>query len=251
MAQNFLPPAKMAIGFAPVVVNTGAQLVLFDTGNGAARRPDAGRLASLLATAGFQPEQIDLVVLSHFHPDHIGGLVEEGQPLLPNARYVTAAAEYDFWSPQDQLSGPTERVATLVQANVVPLAEKTTFIKEGAEVVPGIEALAAFGHTPGHMAFHIGERRRAAGRDRGHREPFRGLAAAARLARPLRHGQGAGDRLTPTHLRYDRHGADPVQRLSHAVPGGRLRRADRPRLPLCAGRVSARPVTPAGAVPAG
>jgi glyoxylase-like metal-dependent hydrolase (beta-lactamase superfamily II) len=155
MAQNFLPPSKMAIGFAPVVVNTRAQLVLFDTGNGAARRPDAGRLASLLATAGFQLEQIDLVVLSHFHPDHIGGLVEEGQPLLPNARYVTAAAEYDFWSLEERLSGPTERVATLVQANVVPLAEKITFVKEGAEVVPGIEALAAFGHTPGHMAFHI------------------------------------------------------------------------------------------------
>jgi glyoxylase-like metal-dependent hydrolase (beta-lactamase superfamily II) len=141
-AQNFLPPDKMVIGFAPVVVNTGKELVLFDTGNGVARRPDAGRLASMLATAGF-------------HPDHVGGLMENGQPLLPNARYVTAAAEYDFWSPKERLSGPTERVATLVQANVVPLAEKTTFIKEGAEVVSGIEALDASGHTPGHMAFHI------------------------------------------------------------------------------------------------
>jgi glyoxylase-like metal-dependent hydrolase (beta-lactamase superfamily II) len=154
-AQNFLPPDKMVIGFAPGVVNTGKELVLFDTGNGVARRPDAGRLASMLATAGFQPEQIDVVVLSHFHPDHVGGLMENGQPLLPNARYVTAAAEYDFWSPKERLSGPTERVATLVQANVVPLAEKTTFIKEGAEVVSGIEALDASGHTPGHMAFHI------------------------------------------------------------------------------------------------
>jgi glyoxylase-like metal-dependent hydrolase (beta-lactamase superfamily II) len=154
-AQNFLPPDRMVIGFAPVVVNTGKELVLFDTGNGVARRPDAGRLASLLATAGFQPEQIDVVVLSHFHPDHVGGLIENGQPLLPNARYVTAAAEYDFWSPKERLSGPTERVATLVQANVVPLAEKTTFIKEGAEVVPGVEALDASGHTPGHLAFHI------------------------------------------------------------------------------------------------
>jgi glyoxylase-like metal-dependent hydrolase (beta-lactamase superfamily II) len=178
MAQNFAA-RKMAIGFAPVVVNTGAQLVLFDTGNGAARRPDAGRLASLLATAVFQPEQIDLVVLSHFHPDHIGGLVEEGQLLLPNARYVTAAAEYDFWSPQDRLSGPTERVATLVQANVVPLAEKTTFIKEGAEVVPGIEALAAFGHTP-HMRSTL--RALRAVDVRGHRETLR-AAAAARFER--------------------------------------------------------------------
>jgi glyoxylase-like metal-dependent hydrolase (beta-lactamase superfamily II) len=84
-AQNFLPPDKMVIGFAPVVVNTGKELVLFDTGNGVARRPDAGRLASMLATAGFQPEQIDVVVLSHFHPDHVGGLMENGQPLRPSA----------------------------------------------------------------------------------------------------------------------------------------------------------------------
>jgi glyoxylase-like metal-dependent hydrolase (beta-lactamase superfamily II) len=81
--------------------------------------------------------------------------MEDGQPLLPNVRYVTGEVEYDFWSPEDRLSGPTERVATLVQANVVPLAEKTSFIKEGAQVAPGIEAIAAFGHTPGHMVFHI------------------------------------------------------------------------------------------------
>ena len=154
-AQNFLPPDQMVISFTPVLVNTGAELVLFDTGNGAGRRPDAGKLASLLATAGFQPDQIDVVVLTHFHPDHIGGLMEDGQPLLPNARYVTGEAEYDFWSPEDRLSGPTERVARLVQANVVPLAEKTSFIKEGDQVAPGIEAITAFGHTPGHMAFHI------------------------------------------------------------------------------------------------
>jgi glyoxylase-like metal-dependent hydrolase (beta-lactamase superfamily II) len=154
-AQHFLPADRMAISFTPVMVNTGAELVLFDTGNGAGRRPDAGKLASLLCAAGFQPEQVDLVVISHFHPDHIGGLMEGGQPLFPNARYVTGEVEYDFWSPKDRLSGPTERVATLVQANVVPLAEKIAFVKDGDAVAPGIEAIAAFGHTPGHMAFHI------------------------------------------------------------------------------------------------
>jgi glyoxylase-like metal-dependent hydrolase (beta-lactamase superfamily II) len=154
-ARNFLPADKMAISFTPVVVNTGAELVLFDTGNGAGRRPDAGNLAARLGAAGFQPEQIDLVVITHFHPDHIGGLMEDGRPLFANARYVASEVEYDFWSPQDKLTGPTERVATLVQANVVPLADRIAFVREGDAVAPGIEAIAAPGHTPGHMVFHI------------------------------------------------------------------------------------------------
>jgi glyoxylase-like metal-dependent hydrolase (beta-lactamase superfamily II) len=152
---NLLPPERMMIGFSPVVVNTGTEVVLFDSGNGAARRPDAGQLAAMLGSAGFQADQIDVVVLTHFHPDHIGGLMEEGAPLFPNARYVTNAVEYDFWSPEDKLSGPTERVATLTQSNVVPLAEKIAFIKEGDAVASGIEAIDAFGHTPGHTVFHV------------------------------------------------------------------------------------------------
>lgn len=153
--QNFLPPSKFAISFTPVVVNTGKELVLFDTGNGAGRRPNAGKLGAMLETAGIRPDQIDIVVLTHFHPDHIGGLMEDGKPLLSSARYVTGATEYDFWSHDDRLTGPTEGAAKLTRANVVPVAEKATFIKDGTDVVTGITSIGAAGHTPGHMAYNI------------------------------------------------------------------------------------------------
>ncbi|MFM9859632.1 MBL fold metallo-hydrolase [Pseudoxanthobacter sp. M-2] len=152
---NFLPADKLINGYTPTLVNTGSEVVLFDTGTGAARLPAAGNLAERLTAAGYPPESVDVVVLTHMHGDHIGGLMADGKPVFPNARYVTGATEYDFWSSPDRLSGPTEGGAKLVQANVVPLAEKTTFVKGGDSVVSGITAIEAFGHSPGHMIYNL------------------------------------------------------------------------------------------------
>lgn len=152
--ENFLSSDRMEISFTPTLVNTGEQLVLFDSGNGPKGFAE-GRLVDVLVTAGYTPEQVDAVVITHFHGDHIGGLMLDGAPAFPNASYVTNAVEYDFWSHDDRLAGPTENTARLVRSNVVPLAERTTFIGDGAEVVPGITAVAAFGHTPGHTAYLI------------------------------------------------------------------------------------------------
>ena len=155
-AANFLPKDKMEISFTPIVVNTGKQIIVFDTGNGLARRSKgAGKLKDLLAIAGFKEDQVDIVVITHCHPDHIGGLMEGGKPLFPKARYVISEAEYNFWSPKEVAEGKLARVGKLVQSNVVPLAEKMTFIKPGQDVVTGITAVDASGHTPGHMAYHI------------------------------------------------------------------------------------------------
>jgi glyoxylase-like metal-dependent hydrolase (beta-lactamase superfamily II) len=159
LVENHLPTDKMAISFTPVIVNTGEKVVMFDTGYGEERRENgAGRMAAALATAGFSLDQIDVVVITHCHPDHVSGLMEGDKPVFPNAQYVTGDIEYNFWSNKDLLNNSNKTMvgrAKIVQSNVVPLADKIKFIKPGADVVTGITSVEAFGHTPGHMCYHI------------------------------------------------------------------------------------------------
>lgn len=133
-----LPTDKAQFFFHPPVVNTGSELVLFDTGlNG------AGTSAALEA-AGYSADQVDIVVLTHMHGDHIGGLMNDGAPTFANARYVTGRAEFDAWS-----AAGNENFDKLVK----PLADNMTFLEDGGSVASGITAMAAFGHTPGHMTY--------------------------------------------------------------------------------------------------
>lgn len=165
MRDNMLPEKKFQPGFTPTVVNTGQELILFDTGNGAdgfVPRPNGGWLAAQLEPAGFAPEQIDAVVLSHCHPDHIGGLMEDGRPLFPKARYIIGEVEFEFWRSGDHRSTPPEgnqyKTARLFQTHVAPLAGRFSFVKPDGAVAPGIHAIQAYGHTPGHLAFHVESR---------------------------------------------------------------------------------------------
>ncbi|SLN28463.1 N-acyl homoserine lactonase [Roseovarius gaetbuli] len=136
-----IPTDAAQFFFTPTVINTGSELILFDTG----LNPDA--ITSALNEAGYTPDQVDVVVLTHMHGDHIGGLMREGgEATFANARYVTGSAEFDHWA-----AAGNERF----DANMRPLAEKTTMIGDGASVAPGITAMAAFGHTPGHMTYMI------------------------------------------------------------------------------------------------
>jgi glyoxylase-like metal-dependent hydrolase (beta-lactamase superfamily II) len=158
MRANLLPEGTYQPGFTPTIVNTGKDVVLFDTGNGAngfVPRPNGGWLASQLGPAGFKPEDIDIVVISHGHPDHIAGVMEGDKPLFPNARYVIGQIEYDYWAPEGKFSGELEKMAAVFRANSKPVADKFSFLKPGEDVVTGIRAVEAFGHTPGHLAFMV------------------------------------------------------------------------------------------------
>ena len=137
---NFIPADKTQFYFTPTVVNTGARTILFDTGLSA-----AGTLPAL-ADAGYAPEDIDIVVITHMHGDHIGGLMNDGVPTYANASYVTGQVEFDAWAARDNDG---------FEKNMRPLAEKTSFIGDGGSVAPGITGMAAFGHTPGHMVYML------------------------------------------------------------------------------------------------
>jgi glyoxylase-like metal-dependent hydrolase (beta-lactamase superfamily II) len=149
--------------FTPLVVDTGKELVLFDTGNGALSEEHAplkgrlppGRLVERLAQIGVKPEDVDVIVLTHGHPDHIGGFTKGGKPVFPKARYVFGAADFDFWNKAENVREARKFNRELYMQIVAPLSNRATMIKPGDAVVPGITAVDAFGHSPGHMAFHI------------------------------------------------------------------------------------------------
>jgi glyoxylase-like metal-dependent hydrolase (beta-lactamase superfamily II) len=149
--------------FTPLLVNTGKELVLFDTGNGSLSaeyeqmkgRLVPGNLVARMAQAGYKPEDVDVVVITHGHPDHIGGLTKGGQPVFPNARYVFGAAEFDFWNKGENVREARKFNRELYVKIVVPFANRAAMIKPGDEVVAGIRAVDAFGHSPGLLAFTI------------------------------------------------------------------------------------------------
>jgi len=162
-AVNRIDADRYEHPFTPTLVNTGKELVLFDSGNGTLSaeyeqlkgRLPPGNLVARLAQAGYKPEDVDVIIITHGHPDHIGGLTKGGQPVFPRARYVFGAVDFDFWKKGENVREARKFNRELYVKICLPVADRATFIKPGDEVVSGIRAVEAYGHSPGLLAFHI------------------------------------------------------------------------------------------------
>jgi glyoxylase-like metal-dependent hydrolase (beta-lactamase superfamily II) len=161
LAESFLPPDHYRSIYTIPVVDTGRTQVMFDVGTGGQLAPTAGQLAANMQAAGLDPARIGIVVLTHFHGDHITGLTtRDNQPVFPNAEIVVPAAEWRFWTDR----GNETRVAPGQRGHFAntarrfgPYAGRIRQVEDGQEVTPGIRAVATPGHTPGHMSFLVAD----------------------------------------------------------------------------------------------
>jgi glyoxylase-like metal-dependent hydrolase (beta-lactamase superfamily II) len=159
MADAFLPPDILPITFTTLALRTGGRLVLIDTGNGDGGAPTTGRWMTNFKAAGFDPAQVNTIIISHFHPDHINGLrLKDGTAVFPNAEVMVAAPEWAYWMDDGKMAQAPEGLKGNFQ-NVRrvfgPMAKDVKPYEAGKELAPGLTAVAAPGHTPGHTAYAV------------------------------------------------------------------------------------------------
>lgn len=149
----------MPIPLTVQILNFGDHYVMIDAGSGAQWQPTAGYMTQNMKAAGIDPAKIRQILVSHFHPDHIYGLMDRdtNAPIYPDAELVVSAAEYDWWTAPDRVDKlPPDRKALGTRiAKVFPTWKNWRFIEGEPEVAPGIRVVSTPGHTPGHSAFHL------------------------------------------------------------------------------------------------
>jgi glyoxylase-like metal-dependent hydrolase (beta-lactamase superfamily II) len=163
LQNHRLPQERILCPYTCLLVETGRNVLLVDTGLGTASNT-SGAILARLEMAGVRPQDVDTVIFTHGHPDHIGGAVNIRTPrapipVFPNARYVMSETEWDFWS-AERVDLRALRLSSEVKANMqstarcclMALRHQVELIGRETEIVPGIRAIAAPGHTPGHLA---------------------------------------------------------------------------------------------------
>jgi glyoxylase-like metal-dependent hydrolase (beta-lactamase superfamily II) len=161
----YMPKGMVTVPFNPQLINTGGKLVLIDCGNGIANfepsKGAVGRTLQNLAAAGVDPRSVDVVLMSHLHPDHTNGIrALDGSMAFPNAEIMVPAKDWEFWmSEENAAKAESNQMMKNYFANVrkiyAGIESKVTRYDWGKEVVSGITSVATPGHTPGHTSFVV------------------------------------------------------------------------------------------------
>ena len=155
LQKHGLEADQLKSSWTCLLVDTGEKTLLIDTGVGSGI-PIGGQLVNQLAQEGYSPENIDLVFLTHGHGDHIGGCTDgNGKLVFSQARYLMGGLEYGFWTSEANLSKLDEEMAEFARKNLPAVQERVQFVEGSEEILPGIQVIEAFGHTPGHMGLEI------------------------------------------------------------------------------------------------
>jgi glyoxylase-like metal-dependent hydrolase (beta-lactamase superfamily II) len=153
LAADMLPTDHLDITFNITFVNTGSDLILFDTGTGGLLAPTAGTMWANMAAAGIDPARVTKIVFTHFHGDHVSGLVtREGQARFPNAELIVPEAEWAFWMGDRA----PQQGATMVKGRFGAYpGERVKRVASNAEIVTGVVGVPTHGHTPGHTCYAV------------------------------------------------------------------------------------------------
>ena len=159
VARYGLPTDQLTPPCNVTLLRDGINTVLFDVGSGPDFQPTAGKLAEAFEALGITAEDITHVCLTHGHPDHLWGLLDEfDDPVFPNASYLMGQAEFDYWmdpTTVDTIGAARTAFAVGAARRLGVIADTVQFVTDGQEVLPGIAARLTAGHTPGHMAYEV------------------------------------------------------------------------------------------------
>ena len=157
-SKNNVPSSRFENTYTPTLLNIRGKLVLIDTGFGQLLDDGkTGKLLELMGKSGYTADQIDFVAFTHCHPDHIGGFLTDGAPTFPNAQYLIGRLEFDGWLSGDGIPPQRKENRELFMKFIKPYAERFIFLEDGQQVISGLHAEAAFGHSIGHMMYRLNE----------------------------------------------------------------------------------------------